>query len=164
MKKLDIKILNDFMNIKNEKVFLDKINQTIRREIGFILFTLTVKHPKKKIVKRIYSSNNKVYPTGGMKKIPKNYFFKVTFEMQKSFIGNNIKEIRKYHSDHKKITDLGAEAILNQVIIFDKQTIGTLNLLNVSNYFNKKHLVLTNMISKFLTPIFLNHQIKMLKK
>ena len=84
--------------------------------------------------------------------------------MQKSFIGNNIKEIRKYHSDHKKITDLGAEAILNQVIIFDKQTIGTLNLLNVSNYFNKKHLVLTNMISKFLTPIFLNHQIKMLKK
>ena len=163
MKTIEKIIFNDFIKLNKEKTFFNKINKILQKEIGFILLTLTVKHPQKKLVQRIYSSNNKVYPVGGTKKIPRNYFYEVTFKKQKSFIGNNIKEIRKYHYDHKIITDLGAEAILNQVVIFDNKTIGTINLLNIANHFNNKHLSITNLISKFLAPTYLNHQIKMKK-
>ena len=119
MKKIEKKIFDNFVKLKNEKTFFTLINKIFQKEIGFILLTLTVAHPKKKLVQRIYSSNNKVYPVGGTKKIPRNYFYEVTFKKRKSFIGNNVKEIQKYHYDHKIITNLGAEAILNQVVIFD---------------------------------------------
>ena len=51
--------------------------------------------------------------------------------------------------------------MLNQVVIFDNKTIGTINFLNKANHFNVNHLKITNLISKFIAPIYLNYQIKM---
>ena len=161
MKKIEKKIFDNFVKFKNEKTFFTLINKIFQKEIGFILLTLTVAHPKKKLVQRIYSSNNKIYPIGGTKKIPNNYLYEVIFKKQKSFIANNIRQIKKYHFDHQIIYNLGAESMLNQVVIFDNKTIGTINFLNKSNHFNTNHLKITNLISKFIAPIYLNHQIKM---
>ena len=68
MKKIEKKIFDNFVKFKNEKTFFTLINKIFQKEIGFILLTLTVAHPKKKLVQRIYSSNNKIYPVGGTKK------------------------------------------------------------------------------------------------
>ena len=153
-------VIKLFLPYKNEKKFIEKIKKIIQEEIGFKLFTLTVMHPKKKLVTRVYSSNNKIYPVGGEKKIPKNYWAQITIKDKKSFIGNNKAQIEKYFYDHKVITDLGCESILNQVIVFNNKTIGTMNLLNIKGHFSKEHLQKTNFISKFLVPIYLNHQLK----
>ena len=160
MNTYETNIIKLFLKYKNEKNFIEKVRKTLSKEIGFKLFTLTVMHPKKKIVTRIYSSNKKIYPVGGEKKIQKNYFTHITIKEKKSFIGNNKKQIEKYFYDHKVITDLGCESILNQVIVFNNKTIGTMNLLNIKGHFNKEHLKKTNYISKFLVPSFLNHQLK----
>ena len=160
MNTYETNIIKLFLKYKNEKNFIEKVRKTLSKEIGFKLFTLTVMHPKKKIVTRIYSSNKKIYPVGGEKRIPKNYFTHITIKEKKSFIGNNKKQIEKYFYDHKVITDLGCESILNQVIVFNNKTIGTMNLLNIKGHFNKEHLKKTNYISKFLVPIYLNHQLK----
>ena len=121
-------------------------------------------HPSNKFVTRIYSSNNKIYPVGGEKKVPVNYWADVTIKQKKSFIGNNKKQIQKYFYDHKIITNLGCESILNQVIIFNNITIGTINLLDVENNFDKKDFKITDFASKFLVPICLNHQLKVRNK
>ena len=160
MNTYETNIIRLFLKYKNEKNFIEKVRKTLSKEIGFKLFTLTVMHPKKKIVTRIYSSNKKIYPVGGEKRIPKNYFTHITIKEKKSFIGNNKKQIKKYFYDHKVITDLGCESILNQVIVFNNKTIGTMNLLNIKGHFNKEHLKKTNYISKFLVPVYLNHQLK----
>lgn len=160
MKKIEKTLLDSFINLDNEKNFFKEINYLLQKHIGFKLLTFTVKHPSKLFVKRIYSSNNKVYPVGGIKKVEKNYFYELTFNKKRSFIGNNVKEIKKYFFDHKIITSLGAESILNQVVVFDKKTIGTINLLNIENHFNKNHLKITNLVSKFLLPTYLINQIK----
>ena len=156
-------IIQLFLEYKNEKSFIEKVKKILLKEIGFKLFTLTVMHPKKKFVTRVYSSNNKIYPVGGEKKIPKNYWAQITIKDKKSFIGNNNKQIKKYIYDHEVITDLGCESILNQVIVFNNETIGTMNLLNTKGHFCKEHLKKTNFISKFLVPIYLNHQMKVNK-
>ena len=156
-------IIELFLEYKNEKSFIEKVKKILLKEIGFKLFTLTVMHPKKKFVTRVYSSNNKIYPVGGGKKIPKNYWAQITIKDKKSFIGNNKKQIKKYFYDHEVITDLGCESILNQVIVFNNETIGTMNLLNTKGHFSKKHLKKTNFISKFLVPIYLNYQLKVRK-
>ena len=59
MKKIEKIIFNDFIKLNKEKTFFNKINKILQKEIGFILLTFTVKHPQKKLVQRIYSSNNK---------------------------------------------------------------------------------------------------------
>ena len=164
MKEIEIKIIKSFLKYKNEKTFINKLKYFLKKEIGFKLFTLTVMHPNNKFVKRIYSSNTKAYQVGGEKKIPNNYWAKVTLKDKKSFIGNNKKQIEKYFYDHRIISDLGCESILNQVIVFNDKTIGTMNLLNNTNHFKKKHLILTNFISKFLIPIYLSYQITMRKQ
>ena len=164
MKKLETDILKIFLNHKNDKLFFIKINKILQKYVGFKLLTFTVMHPNNKFVKRIYSSNKKKYPVGGTKKIPKNYWSEITIQKKRSFIGNNKKQIEKYFFDHRIITSLGCESILNQVVVFDNETIGTINLLNKENYFKKKHLIITNMISKFLTPTYLNFQKKIRRK
>ncbi len=156
-------IIELFLEYKNEKSFIEKVKKILLKEIGFKLFTLTVMHPKKKFVTRVYSYNNKIYPVGGEKKIPKNYWAQITIKDKKSFIGNNKKQIKKYFYDHEVITDLGCESILNQVIVFNNETIGTMNLLNTKGHFSKEHLKKTNFISKFLVPIYLNYQLKVRK-
>ena len=83
-------IIELFLEYKNEKSFIEKVKKILLKEIGFKLFTLTVMHPKKKFVTRVYSSNNKIYPVGGEKKIPKNYWAQITIKDKKSFIAEQI--------------------------------------------------------------------------
>jgi len=164
MNHFEKNILDIFLKYKNEKSFINKYKNILYKKIGFKLFTVTVMHPSNKFVTRIYSSNNKIYPVGGKKKIPINYWANVTIKQKKSFIGNNKKQIQKYFYDHRIITDLGCESILNQVIIFNNKTIGTVNFLDVENHFDKKDLEVTDFASKFLVPICINHQIKVRNK
>jgi len=160
--------MNEINNIFKSNFEIEKsfkiIEKLLNKHVQFKLFTLTVFHPTKKKVMRIYSTNHKVYPVGGFKPIPNNYWSVITIDRKKSFIGNNKNQIKKYFFDHRVITDLGCEAILNQVVIFNNKTIGTLNLLNDKNHFKQKHLKVTNKISKYLVPIFLSYQIKLLKQ
>ena len=164
MNDFEKNIVELFLKYKSEKIFIDKLKNALQKKIGCKLFTLTVMHPNDKFVTRVYSSNVKIYPVGGKKKIPNNYWADVTIKQKKSFIGNNKKQIQKYFSDYRIITDLGCESILNQVVIFNNKTIGTMNLLDVENHFNKKDLNITGFVSNFLTSIYLNHQIKVRKK
>ena len=164
MNKFKLEIIEIFLKYKSEKIYIDNIQNILQKKIGLKLFTLTVMNPSNKFVTRIYSSNNKIYPVGGMKTVPKNYWADLTLKKKKSFIGNNKKQIEKYFSDHRIITNLGCESILNQIVVFDNKTIGTMNLLNVKNHFNKKDLKTTDFVSKFLVPIYLNHQLKVRKK
>ena len=98
----------------------------------------------------------KTYPLGKSKKLPDNFWAVMTVKKKKSFVGNNKKEIEKYFYDHKVITSLGCESILNQVVIFNDETIGTINILHKKNYFTKKHLEKSNIISKCLVSTFIN--------
>ena len=164
MNNFEKNIIELFLGYKSEKFFINGLKNILQKKIGYKLFTLTVMNPNEKFVTRIYSSNNKVYPVGGRKKVPKNYWADLTIMQKKSFIGNNKKQIEKYFSDHRIITNLGCESILNQVVVFNNKTIGTMNLLNIENHFNNKDLKITDFISKFLIPTYLNHQLKMGKK
>ena len=129
-------------------------------EIGFKLLTFTVLERDCKFAKRFFSSDTSKYPVGGTKPIPENNWAKTTILKRKSFIGNNKSEIEKYFFDHKIITDLGCSSILNQVVLYNRKTIGTVNILNGDKYFTLRHAEKAELISKFLTTLFLSQQIQ----
>ena len=111
-----------------------------------------------KFAKRIYSSDENKYPIGKSKKLPNNYWAVMTVQKRRSFVGNNKKIIEKYFYDHKIITSLGCEAILNQVVTYNKKTIGCINILHKKNYFTKIHQEKMNIISKCVVALFLDKQ------
>jgi len=149
-----------FLENQDDEKFFPLVSDLLKEEIGFKLLTFTVLHPNQKYIQRIFSSNEDVYPVGGVKDVPDNYWAELTIKQKKSFIGNNRKEIEKYFFDHKTITSLGCESILNQVVVFNKKTIGTINLLNVEDHFQKSHLIKTALLSKYVAPLFLHHIVK----
>mgnify|MGYP001294210159 CR=1 FL=1 len=160
MKQLRKKLWEIYTESNNELVFVTKMAELFSDEIGFKLLTFTVLERNYKFAKRFFSSDEGKYPVGGTKPIPENNWAKTTICERKSFIGNNKVEIEKYFFDHKIITDLGCASIINQVILYDARTIGTVNILNEEQYFIAEHAKKAEVISKFLTALFLNQQIK----
>jgi len=140
----------------NETGFFTAAGELLGKEIGYKLLTFTVLHPNGKFIRRIFSSNREVYPVGDDKPVADNFWAELTIRKQQSFIGNNPAEIEKYFFDHKVITSLGCESILNQVVVFNGSTIGTINLLNLENYFQPTHLEKTKLFSQIATPYFLD--------
>ena len=158
MNKLEKDIYNIYIKYENHETIIRKVVALIRREIGFKLLTFMIFNKNQKYAKRIYSSNEKKYPVGKSKKLPNNYWAVMTVQKRRSFVGNNQKVIEKYFYDHKIITSLGCEAILNQVVTYNKKTIGCINILHKKNYFTKIHKKNMTIVSKFVVALFLDKQ------
>ena len=142
----------------SEEIIIKKVVSLIRKEIGYKLLTFMIFNNNHKFAKRIYSSDKKTYPLGKSKKLPDNYWAVMTVKKRCSFVGNNKRVIEKYFYDHKIITSLGCEAILNQVVTYNKKTIGCINILHKKNYFTKTHENKMTIISKFIVALFLYKQ------
>ena len=138
MNKLEKDIYKIYLKNESHEAFTRKVVALIRKEIGFKLLTFMIFDKNQKNAKRIFSSNEKKYPVGKYKKLPDNYWAVMTVKKRCSFVGNNKRVIEKYFYDHKIITSLGCEAILNQVVTYNKKTIGCINILHKKNYFMLK--------------------------
>ncbi|MBT4646103.1 MAG: hypothetical protein HOC10_06305 [Pelagibacteraceae bacterium] len=158
MNKLEKEIYNIYLKYESHETVIKKVVALIRKEIGFKLLTFMIFSNNQKFAKRIYSSDENKYPIGKSKKLPNNYWAVMTVQKRRSFIGNNKKIIEKYFYDHKIITSLGCEAILNQVVTYNKKTIGCINILHKKNYFTKIHQEKMNIISKCVVALFLDKQ------
>jgi hypothetical protein len=158
MNKLEKEIYNIYLKYESHETVIKKVVALIRKEIGFKLLTFMIFSNNQKFAKRIYSSDENKYPIGKSKKLPNNYWAVMTVQKRRSFVGNNKKIIEKYFYDHKIITSLGCEAILNQVVIYNKKTIGCINILHKKNYFTKIHQEKMNIISKCVVALFLDKQ------
>ena len=158
MNKLEKEIYNIYLKYESHETVIKKVVALIRKEIGFKLLTFMIFSNNQKFAIRIYSSDENKYPIGKSKKLPNNYWAVMTVQKRRSFVGNNKKIIEKYFYDHKIITSLGCEAILNQVVTYNKKTIGCINILHKKNYFTKIHQEKMNIISKCVVALFLDKQ------
>lgn len=150
-----------FISIQKDttKNYLKKLENLIKKEIGFKLITITAIHPSQKYVERIYSNNKKVYPIFGRKPIPKNNWSKIIKKNgQKFFLGKNKSSIKKIFFDYETIFSLGCGSIINYVIRYNGIALGTLNILDVENKYSNKHIKKIEKISIFMIPYFLQFQ------
>ena len=165
MKKkiIDCKNLSKSVSKDSNKIFFKKIDQLIKKSIGHKLITFTVIDHSIKYVERIYTNNPKVYPLLGRKKIPKNKWSKTVIKNKKHFLVKNKKEIKKLFFDYEVIFSLGCGSIINFLVIFNNVPIGTINILDKEYKYNRGDIKKLDVISIFMIPFFLTHQIKMKK-
>ena len=159
----DYNILTKSVSKDKNKVFFKKIDKLIKKKIGHKLITFTVIDHSLKYVERVYTNNSKVYPLLGTKRLPKNKWSQTVIKNKKHFLGKNKKDIKKLFFDHDTIFLLGCGSIINFLVKFKNIPIGTINILDKEYKYSRGDIKKLDVISIFMIPFFLTHQIKMKK-
>ena len=148
-------------NDQNEKLFFNKIDKYIHREIGHKLITITVIDQSMKYVERIYSNNKKIYPLLGQKTMPKNIWSKKVIKNKNHFLCKNKNQIKKIYFDYNTIFSLNCGSIINLLILFKNKPIGTINILHKENHYTQNDIKKIDHLTIYMIPFCLMHQLKM---
>ena len=116
----------------------NKFYEFVNKTIGIKLFTLTTFDIPNAVAQRVYSNMPSEYPVSGVKPIEKSAWTETVLDGHKSFVANNIDDIAMVFSDYELIESLGCQSVCNLPIIVDGQLLGTVNCLDVKNYFTAK--------------------------
>jgi GAF domain-containing protein len=123
--------------------------------IGHQLFTVMRHDAAASTVTRIYSSRTPEYPPGVSKhKGPTPWGIRVLQQGQ-FYIGYNAADIESNFSDHAIIASMGLASILNLPVRVANTTIGTVNLLNVANYYDDTQVEVGTILAALLAPVLM---------
>lgn len=109
--------------------FLAELQQQLAQSYPIKLFTLSVIDMANQQARRMYSSQPDIYPVGGMKPFPDNFWTEQVITNAKPFIANTLSDIKKVFFDHAVIAQLELGAVINFPVIKNQKVIGTVNLL-----------------------------------
>jgi len=110
------------------------------RHIGHKLFTVMTFDAETMRVRRLYSSDSASYPPGGAKAKRDTDWGRHVLEQGRPFIGRHADDIRASFDDYEVIFELGLGSVLNVPVRVRGQTIGTMNLLNVAEFYDDSDL------------------------
>jgi hypothetical protein len=111
------------------------IDAAVAATIGHKLFTITIQHPALNQGERFYTSRPDVYPVGGRKSASDAPLMKMIITEGKHYIGSSRADIIANFGDHDTILALGCESIVNTPLVWNGQTIGSMNTLHQANWY-----------------------------
>ena len=103
--------------------------------LGTLLFTAMTFDMVRMRGLRIYSGNEKAYPTGGWKDVTPGLWVETVLEGKRPFSALTIEEIAVVFPDFELIRSLGCESAMNLPVVVAGRVIGTVNLLHESGYY-----------------------------
>jgi hypothetical protein len=121
--------------------------------VGHKLFTLL--YVDESEVARVYSSNPVAYPVFGRKPMGPTPWGKLLMEARQPYIGTDAASIRWAFFDHELIASLGLGSVINIPVVYDGETIGTMNLLDAEHHYMPAHVPLIAALAPSLIPAFL---------
>ncbi|MEM7250642.1 MAG: GAF domain-containing protein [Pseudomonadota bacterium] len=111
----------------------------LKKQFDHRLFTVLLFDEHRSESQRLYSSSPADYPVGGRKAVVTSEWTTRLYEQQRPFIGRDAAAIRQHFFDHELILSLGCESIINLPVVFNRRTLGTLNLLHKAHWFGDEH-------------------------
>lgn len=131
----------------------------VKQTVGTKLFTIMTHDASKNMSRRIYSSNEAVYPTGGDKPLRDTLFSRTVLEDRKPFSALTIEGIAEVFADHELIRSLGCESCCNIPVVIGDRVAGTLNLLDVKGYYDSTRVSAAMALRPYAIPAFLLAQL-----
>ncbi|MDQ7048516.1 MAG: GAF domain-containing protein [Enterobacterales bacterium] len=137
-----------------EDAFFEKVINVCKTRVHFKLLTLMKYDAKNNRARRIYTTDNINYPIGNYKTLPDNQWTSQVIVQQKSFIANNISEIKKVFFDYQLISDMGLASVINVPIVSEGVLLGVVNLLHVKDSYNLVSCRKVERLSPWFTLLF----------
>ena len=121
--------------------------------VGHKLFTLLAVDGAE--VSRVYSNRPVEYPVSGRKPMGPTQWGDLVLRQQKPFLGRTRADIRWAFFDHVLIESMGLGSVINVPVVYDGQTLGAVNLLDVEHHYVDEHLSMLLPVAPLLIPAFL---------
>lgn len=106
-------------------------------------------------VARVYSNDEKSYPVFGRKPMGATPWGDLVLKNQQPFLGKDRDSIIWAFFDHELIFSLGLGSAINIPVIYNGETIGTINLLDAEYAYDKADVEKAKALAPFLIPAFL---------
>jgi GAF domain-containing protein len=130
------------------------LEATTKTLVGHELFTLLYVDDDE--VARIYSNRPLEYPVSGRKPMGPTPWGALVLKGGKPFFGPDREAIRWAFFDHALIESMGLGSVINVPVLYNGNTIGTINLLAPERHFREEHVPLLESLAPLLVPAFLN--------
>lgn len=112
---------------------LQDVEQAVKAEIGFKLFTILAFRDQGRQMERIYSSHPVEYPVGGRKDVSRDVaadWLEACLVSQKPFFGPTSADVARVFKDADLISRLGCGSIINAPVLRANTTVAALNVLD----------------------------------
>ncbi|WP_341850278.1 GAF domain-containing protein [Neorhizobium sp. CSC1952] len=133
--------------------FYDALDAALARRVGHKLLTLLYKDGDE--VARVYSNMPDVYPVFGRKPMGMTPWGDLVLRRQQPFLGRDREAIKWAFFDHELIESLGLGSAINIPVVYDGETIGTINLLDEEFFYTEEHVGIARRFAPLLIPAFL---------
>jgi hypothetical protein len=129
------------------------LDATTKSRVGHKLFTLLRVDGSE--VARVYSNQPEAYPVFGRKPMGPTPWGALVMEGRQPFLGRDMEAIRWAFFDHALIASLGCGSVINIPIVYDGETIGTMNLLDAEHHYTEADIPKVAELAPLLIPAFL---------
>lgn len=129
------------------------IEEETRRRVGHKLFTLL--HVDGEEVARVHSSDPEKYPVSGRKHMGPTPWGDLVLKRKKHFVGSDMEAIRWAFFDHELIAGMGLGAVINIPVIYNGETVGTMNMLDAEHSYTEADAARVAGLANFLIPAYL---------
>lgn len=133
--------------------FYDALDAALARHVGHRLLTLLCTDGDE--VARVYSNMPDVYPVFGRKPMGVTPWGDLVLRRQLPFLGRDREAIKWAFFDHELIASIGLNAAINIPVVYDGETIGTINLLHEEFFYEETHVEIARKFAPLLIPAFL---------
>ncbi|CDZ73460.1 Bll5495 protein [Neorhizobium galegae bv. orientalis] len=133
--------------------FYDALDAALARHVGHRLLTLLYTDGDE--VARVYSNMPDVYPVFGRKPMGLTPWGDLVLRRQQAFLGRDRDAIKWAFFDHELIASIGLNAAINIPVVYDGETIGTINLLHEEFFYEETHVEIARKFAPLLIPAFL---------
>jgi hypothetical protein len=127
--------------------------------IGVDLFTLLIKDGDE--VARVYSNRPVEYPVFGRKHMGPTPWGDHVLKGQQPYLGRDVAGIRWAFPDAALIESMGLGSVINLPVVYDGETIGTMNLLAPEHHYVEAHVAKVVPFAPLLIPAFLTLRAKL---
>nr|WP_201842239.1 GAF domain-containing protein [Microvirga zambiensis] len=133
--------------------FFEALDTVLAARVGHRLLTLLYKDGDE--VARIYSTMPDAYPVFGRKPMGVTPWGDLVLRRQEPFLGRDRDAVKWAFFDHELIASLGLNSAINIPVVYDGETIGTINLLHEEYFYTDKHVQIAKKFAPLLIPAFL---------
>lgn len=135
---------------KSPSTVFRHLEDAAKQYVGVTLFTVMDYVETRNMGRRCYTSNPESYPASGWIKLNDNNWFDQVIRKRKTYVANDLDQIKRDFADADLIASLGCGSIVNLPLIQDGRIIATVNLLNTAGFFNNQRLEDAH---RFLLPL-----------
>lgn len=129
------------------------LDQATAALVGHKLFTLLFVDGEE--VARVYSNRPTEYPVSGRKRMGPTPWGDLVLKKRQPFLGRDREAIRWAFFDHALIESMGLGSAVNIPVVYDGETIGTMNLLDAEHHYEDADVPPLQRLAPLLIPAFL---------